>query len=160
VFSTTNPASGRWNISATLVFVAVGAYGDIETSTNPAAGTWTASRIEGGDWLFSVSCPSTSLCMAIAASDPIAATGNIAITTDPAAGGSAWTFSPIDTNSPCPAPSSCTVEEIQASGATGLHVLDSANDTGTGTILSHLKLTGNAVTWEHNGVRRSATLTP
>ena len=168
--TTTDFGSGKWKRHRTgdslisvacpsaKLCVAVGAYGEIETTTDPAADIWTGSRIDGGGWLSSVSCPSTSLCIAIVGSGGTSG-GDIAITTYPAAGASAWTTSPIET-SPCPAPSFCTVEEIQASDATGLHVLDSANDTGTGTTLSHLKLTGNVVTWEHNGVPRSATLTP
>ncbi len=55
----------------------------------------------------------------------------------------------------------CTVEQIQASDSTGVHTLDSVTDPdGSPTALTNLTLTGDTLTWQHNGVPKSAELTP
>lgn len=55
----------------------------------------------------------------------------------------------------------CTVEQIQASDSTGVHTLDSATEPqGSPTLLTKLALTGDTLTWEHNGSPRSAQLQP
>lgn len=51
------------------------------------------------------------------------------------------------------------VEQIQASDSTGVHTLDSAGD-GSPTALTDLVLTGDTLTWDHNGSPRSAQLQP
>jgi hypothetical protein len=56
---------------------------------------------------------------------------------------------------------SCTVEQIQASDITGLHTLDSISDpNGWPTSLTNLTLTGDTLSWQHNGTPRSAQLQP
>lgn len=62
-----------------------------------------------------------------------------------------------------PAQSSCkyTVEQIQASDSAGVHTLDSVSEAdGSPAALTNLALTGDTVTWEDNGVPRSAQLQP
>jgi hypothetical protein len=55
----------------------------------------------------------------------------------------------------------CTVEQIQASDGTGVHTLDSITEPdGTPTALTNLTLTGDTLTWQHNGTPRSAQLQP
>jgi hypothetical protein len=52
-------------------------------------------------------------------------------------------------------------EMIQASDRTGVHTLDSINEpSGTPPALTDLTLTGDTLTWEHNGSPRSAQLQP
>jgi hypothetical protein len=56
---------------------------------------------------------------------------------------------------------SCTVEQIQASDSTGVHTLDSITEPdGSPPALTNLTLTGDTLTWEHNGTPRSAQLQP
>jgi WD40-like Beta Propeller Repeat len=56
---------------------------------------------------------------------------------------------------------SCTVEQIQADDSTGLHTLDSVTEPdGSPTALTNLTLTGDTLTWRHNGSPRSAQLQP
>ena len=52
-------------------------------------------------------------------------------------------------------------EEIQASDSTGVHTLDSVSEpSGSPYQLTNLALTGDTLTWEHNGTARSAQLQP
>jgi hypothetical protein len=54
-----------------------------------------------------------------------------------------------------------TVEQIQASDSTGAHTLDSVTEPdGSPPALTDLTLTGDTLTWEHNGSPRSAQLQP
>jgi hypothetical protein len=58
-------------------------------------------------------------------------------------------------------PCACTVEQIQASDSTGLHTVDSVNEPiGAPAALTNLTLTGDTLTWNHNGTPRSAQLHP
>lgn len=55
----------------------------------------------------------------------------------------------------------CTVERIVGSDSTGVHTLDSVTQPETGTTaLTNLTLTGDTLTWDHNGAPRSAQLQP
>lgn len=55
----------------------------------------------------------------------------------------------------------CTVEQIQASDSTGVHTLDSVTEAdGSPTALTNLTLTGDTLTWQHNGSPKSAQLQP
>lgn len=56
----------------------------------------------------------------------------------------------------------CTVEQIQASDSTGRNnTLDSVSEPeGSPPALTNLTLTGDTLTWEHNGTPRSAQLQP
>jgi hypothetical protein len=69
----------------------------------------------------------------------------------------------IVTNSNYPASSYTTVEQIVANDSTGTHVLDSIATTDplnpTPSTLSDLTLTGDTLTWSHDGTPESAQLT-
>jgi hypothetical protein len=55
----------------------------------------------------------------------------------------------------------CTDEQIQASDSTGVHTLDSVSTPqGSVPALTNLTLTGDTLTWEHNGTPQSAQLQP
>jgi hypothetical protein len=58
-------------------------------------------------------------------------------------------------------PCTCTVEQIQASDSTRVHTLDTVTEPeGSPRELTNLILTGDTLTWEHNGSPRSAQLQP
>lgn len=58
-------------------------------------------------------------------------------------------------------PDCATVEQIQASDSTGVHTLDSVTEPeGSPAALTNLTLIGNTLTWDHDGVPRSAQLQP
>jgi hypothetical protein len=90
---------------ATTLCVAVDAAGNAVTSQNPAggAGAWAVAKIDssatanntdnaGSVLLRGVSCPSTSLCVAVDAAGNVLASGN------PAGGSSVWTITHADAN--------------------------------------------------------------
>ena len=90
---------------ATTLCVAVDAAGNVVTSQNPTggAGAWTVSKVDasaistnsdnaGSVLLRGVSCPSTSLCVAVDAA------GNALASNNPAGGSTAWTITHADTN--------------------------------------------------------------
>jgi hypothetical protein len=55
----------------------------------------------------------------------------------------------------------CTAEQIEANDSTGVHTLDSITEPdGSPTALTNLTLTGDTLTWQHNGSPRSARLQP
>jgi len=89
----------------TALCVAVDGAGNVVTSQDPAAGgsSWTVAKVDtsttqnntdnaGAVLVRGVSCPSTALCVAVDAA------GNALVSTDPAAGATAWTTTHIDTN--------------------------------------------------------------
>jgi len=56
---------------------------------------------------------------------------------------------------------SCTVEQIVASGRTGVHTLDTVTEPGTKpAALTNLTLTEDTLRWDHNGAPRTAQLEP
>jgi hypothetical protein len=58
-------------------------------------------------------------------------------------------------------PCTCTVEQIQASDKNGVRTLDSITQPiGSPAALTSLTLTGDTLTWNHNGSPRSAQLQP
>ena len=164
--TTTDPGAGTWTThtvaellnsiacpSASLC-LAVGEAGALYVSTNPASGAWTGTTIDAGGNLYSIACPSVSLCVAVDGS------GHVLSSTDPAGGPSAWTPALIDIDpDPC-AETACSVEQVQASDAIGLHTVDSSKSPSAGPLLSGLTLTGNVLSWNHDGTQRSVTLTP
>ena len=165
ISSTTNPAAGPWTkntVTETIdsvacpsvsLCVAVGSGGTLEISTNPASGVWTSATIDDGRDLDSISCPSTSLCVAVDA------TGHAVTSTNPTGGPSAWTPALID-GDPCNDTTSCSTEQILASAGDGVKTIDSSNLPGDGPFLTGLTLTGDVLSWSHDGTPRSATLTP
>jgi len=55
----------------------------------------------------------------------------------------------------------CMVEQIQANDSAGFHTFDSVTEPqGSPTALTNLTLTGDTLTWLHNGSPRSAQLQP
>jgi hypothetical protein len=122
------------------------------TSTNPTApGSWTATQLtaHGAD---GSSCPSASLCTIVDA-------GHALVSTDPTAGGSSYTSTPID-GPPCfLAGSACISESLYAHDDTGTHLIDTAT-LGNANTIDHLTLKGDAttLTWTHAGQPRSFKL--
>ena len=54
-----------------------------------------------------------------------------------------------------------TVEQIQGSDSTGVHMLDSVTEPdGSPAALTNLALTGDTLTWDNNGTQHSAHLHP
>ncbi len=165
IFTTTDPSAGRWRRtkvgddlqsiacpSASLC-LAVGYGGALELSTHPAAGRWSAERIDLERELESISCPSISLCVAVDAQ------GHIVTSTDPTGGPSTWKPALIDGN-PCNDTTPCSIEKIEASDSTGVRTVDSVKMSGSGPFLTRLKLTGDVLSWTHDGTPRILALTP
>ena len=107
----------------------------VATSTNPTGGAsaWTTSRISQTGSLFpdSVSCPSASLCVAVAPN------GSVLTSTNPTGGSGAWTVTDnIDkSGSPmgvsCPSSSLCiAVDRGVAPSLAGGNILHSTDPTG------------------------------
>jgi hypothetical protein len=133
--------------------VAVGAAGALEASSDPASGAWTQATIDGGLDLTSVSCPSTSLCVATDQR------GHIVVSTNPAGGASSWIPQLID-GDPCADRTPCTVERIEVSDGSGVRTADESRISGSGPFLTGLALSGDTLSWSHDGTPRSAQLTP
>jgi WD40-like Beta Propeller Repeat len=167
--ASTDPTSGPWTLStvgpyvsavdcpAVSLCVAVGGDGTIDTSTDPAAGSWTATTLGGPELLTSISCPTTTFCIAGGGGN-----GDAYISTNPTGGAGAWTrvlADPIDCSL---TPTACGTEEIIASDATGVHTADSVTEfeAQTGSQLTDLALSGTHLTWEHSGTPMSAELSP
>jgi hypothetical protein len=72
--------------------VAIDGSGNVVVSTNPTGGpsAWTTTSVDGGENLTSISCPSTSLCVAGDGGQ------NVVTSTDPSGGASAWTVAHVD----------------------------------------------------------------
>ena len=160
IYTTTNPTAGPWTKTllaapTSLSSVAcpskslclVGAGGSLEISTDPAAGVWTRGPIG----LNSISCPSTSLCVAVDG------TGHVITSTNPTGGPSAWTPALVD-GDPCSDTTSCSMEQILASAGHGVTTVDSSKLPGDGPFLTGLTLTGDNLSWSHDGSPRSVTL--
>ena len=121
VLWSTDPAGGplAWNATdvdgnaeltsvscpSTVLCVAVDAAGNVITSQSPTGGgsAWAVTRVDrsttqnntdnaGSVLVRGVSCPSTTLCVAVDAA------GNALVSTDPTGGASAWSTTHIDTN--------------------------------------------------------------
>ncbi len=133
--------------------VAVGMQGALYTSTDPASGTWSHASIDNGLRLTSVSCASASLCVATDAN------GHVVTSANPAGGASAWTPTLLE-GDPCTDGHPCSIESIEASDKKGVHTVDSTKLPGSGPFLTGLTLTGDTVSWSHDGSPRSAALTP
>ena len=133
--------------------LAVGAGGALGVSTNPGSGPWAPSTIDDGRNLDSISCASPSLCVAVDSA------GHVVSSTDPTGGPSTWTSALLD-GDPCDDTTPCSVEQIQASDANGLHTVDTSRIPGSGPFLTGLTLTGDVLSWNHDGTPRTITLTP
>jgi hypothetical protein len=163
VSATTAPTAGAWTTTTSSDFlndvecpssslcVAVGDSGALDISTNPAAGVWSRSTIDNGRDLTSVSCASTTLCVATDWN------GHVVSTIDPTGGPSAWSPALID-GDPCAETTSCSVEEIDATDAHGLHPVDSSHISGDGPFLTGVTLAGDVLSWNHDGSPHGVTL--
>lgn len=164
ITSTTAPDAGMWTVRSipdNLVSVscpsssecvAVGAQGALYVSTDPASDTWSHATIDSGFNLTSISCASTSLCMATDAN------GHVLTSTNPTADPSAWTSTLLD-GDPCTDGHDCSVESIEASDANGVRAVDSSKLPGSGPFLTGLTLSGDSLSWSHDGSPETAQLT-
>jgi WD40-like Beta Propeller Repeat len=162
--TTTSPRAGTWTKQAAAenlhavacpsaaLCLAVGAAGALDISTNPASGVWTQTTIDDGRELTSIACPSATLCVTADL------TGDIVTSTDPTGGSSMWSSALVQDQ--CTANTSCSVEQIQASDRSGLHTVDFTEAPGNGPFLTGLTLTGDVLSWSHDGTPRTVTLTP
>ena len=108
--------------------------GGIAVSTNAASGSpkWTGAIVDPGLYLRSVSCPSTSLCVAVGSNR-----GDVLTSTDPAAGPSSWSVTTLPGSRGMSAVS-CTAQFC---------IVASADSTGHGEILTSTNPAGGAGTW-------------
>jgi hypothetical protein len=132
--------------------VAVGDQGALDVSTDPASGSWTRATIDGRASLISVSCASTSLC--VATDD----NGSVVVSTNPT-NASSWVPTRLETG-PCAGAVPCSTEHIEASDKLGVHFLDDSEFTGAGPFLTGLTLSGDTLSWSHDGSPRTVELTP
>jgi hypothetical protein len=70
------------------VLAAVGVGAGVAHASTPLA--WTATDVDATNPLAGVSCPSTSLCVAVDGA------GNVVTSTNPTGGGAAWTVTDVD----------------------------------------------------------------
>jgi photosystem II stability/assembly factor-like uncharacterized protein len=148
VFSSTNAAAEppTWTVAqnvdptggisavscvSTSFCVAVDYHGNVLSSTSPTGGpsAWTATKVDrnprspgGANAMYGVSCPSTSLCIAVDSA------GNVLVSTNPAAATPVWTVRNVEGNVTiygvsCPSASLC----VAADG--GGNVLTSTDPT-------------------------------
>jgi hypothetical protein len=163
VYATTDPAAGGWTKTTVGDFlndvacpssslcVAVGDGGALDTSREPAAGVWSHTTIDNARVLGSISCASPSLCVATDWN------GHVVTSTNPTGGPSAWITALVD-GDPCAETTPCSVEEIDASDAHGLHAVDTSHISGNGPFLTGLRLAGDVLSWSHDRSPRSVTL--
>jgi hypothetical protein len=125
---------------------------EIAWSTDPTGGTsaWSTASLGNGDGFDGIACPSTSLCVAVAN------TGRVAVSRNPAGGSSAWTSALVD-GPPCAQSTPCIVEQLDAYDDDGTSAVDTAGP-GAGTSIANVALSGDALTWTHDGAPREATL--
>jgi hypothetical protein len=165
ILSTTDPVGGPWSATSlpglgpgsvacpsAALCVAAGASG-VAISTDPASGAWAQTPVDSGRGLDSIACSSASLCVAGDSA------GHVVTSTDPTGGASTWTVAFVD-GDPCTAETSCSIEQIQTSDATGLHTVDTAKLPGNGPFLTGLALTGDVLSWSHDGTAMGLTLQP
>ena len=131
--------------------VAVDGAGNVITSTNPTGGpsAWTVTRVASAGFS-GVSCPSVSACAAVDGA------GNVITSSDPTGGGGAWTSALIDPPS-CAGTPTCLAAQIYAHDDQGTHLLDEA-PPGPVSALANLNLSGNVLTWTHDGAQHQITL--
>jgi hypothetical protein len=164
----TDPISGPWTTtplsnvgelacpSNSLCMAAAG--NSIGFSTDPASGNWTTDSVsEAAGYLRSMSCPTTSFCVAAGIDD-----GDALISTNPTGGPSSWTPVLADQVDCAIVTGACGTEQVIASDRTGVHALDKSTEfeAQTGPQLTGLTLDGATLSWEDGGSPRSAQLTP
>jgi hypothetical protein len=60
----------------------------------------------------------------------------------------------------CTGGHTCSIESVEAADETGRHTVDSIKLPGSGPFLTGLGLSGDTLTWSHDGSPRSVALTP
>jgi hypothetical protein len=116
------------------------------TTTDPtdASPSWTEADL--GRQATVASCPAASLCFAAGGPD-------ILTSQAPTGGASAWSSALVDALDCDP----CLAETLTAVDDQGAHTLDTA-PPGPGSVITNLQLTGDTLTWTHDGSSESATL--
>ena len=166
VLTSTNPAGGlpAWQLShvvntpltrvscPSVSLCVAGSLNGVATSTNPTGGSgaWSLNQISGGSGIQGLSCPTTSLCVAVNHA------GEVATSSDPTAGSSAWGAATVDAPA-CAASTGCATEQIFAHDGSGTRSLDSTGP-GSGKQLQALALAADQLTWTHDGTAEAATL--
>jgi hypothetical protein len=128
--------------------VAVDQFGDVITSSNPAGGAaaWITTNVEGvpvddpnaqGVPLSDVSCPTSSLCVAIDS-------GNVVTSSNPTGGAAAWAMANVDSSNDvqgmsCPTINLCVAVDHFS------NVVTSTNPTGEATTWTVTNLSGSGV---------------
>jgi hypothetical protein len=129
--------------------------GGIVSSTNPSGGqaAWSNVSLGGGAYsaIPGISCPSVVLCAAVDTR------GNIITSTNPPGNANAWTVTSVDLP-PCAGSPPCQAEGLYVHDDQGTRLIDSIKVPGRGNSLANLILSGNQLTWTHNGTPRTATL--
>jgi hypothetical protein len=118
----------------------------VYTSTNPTGGasTWTKATVPGIGYLYAVSCPSVSLCVAGGSDTADYSNGSIITTTNPTGGASAWTKTMMDQG--------MTYNQVSLSALScPIASLCVATDN-LGNILTSTDPTGGTSTWTKTSV--------
>jgi hypothetical protein len=128
--------------------------GDLLSSTNPTGGTsaWTVTPVDPevhGDLtpsaISGVSCPSTSLCVAVDQH------GNVLTSTNPSGGAGAWTLTNVDSNGikgiSCPSTSLCVAVDDAGNAVIG----DVLSPPAAAPTLTDVSQTNN--TWREGNLR-------
>jgi len=130
--------------------------GKTVTTTNPTGGAtaWTVTQILNIAGFQGASCPTTTLCVLSTNG------GQIVTSTNPAGEPANWTTTIADPipNQLCATGRGCVTEQISVHDNAGTRVIDNSNTPSPGMTLGHLKLTGNTLTWTHDGTAHQITL--
>lgn len=152
VGASTDPPDGPWSSAkvaglrsmscpSPALCVGVGGDASVYVSVNPSGGasTWTQTQIPGAQFIWDVSCPSTTLCVASATGR-----GNLLVSTDPTGGPSAWSLDAVDGTTDLLAVSCPTTSECFAAAGYRGDVISSSNPTGgpSAWTVRHLALSG------------------
>jgi hypothetical protein len=131
--------------------VVVDGAGNVISSTNPTGGAsaWTVTHVASAGFS-GVSCPSVSVCVGVDEA------GNVITSDDPTGGTGAWASALIDPPS-CAGTPTCLATEIYAHDDQGTHLLDKA-PPGPASALANLNLSGNVLTWTHDGSQHQVNL--
>ena len=166
IATSTNPTggSGAWTVAnidggflsrtacPTTSLCVTGSLDGLAWSTNPTGGptAWNHASLNGGNGYVGIACPSTTLCVAVSN------TGHAATSTDPSGGASTWTDTLIDGPS-CAVNTPCIAQQLYAHDDQGTSIFDTTGP-GSSNSIANITLTGDQLTWTHNGTPRSATL--
>jgi hypothetical protein len=166
IATSTNPTGGptAWKLAninggfltrtacPTTSLCVTGSLDGLAWSTNPTGGptAWNHATLNDGNGYIGIACPSTTLCVAVSSN------GHAASSIDPTGGPSTWTDALIDGPS-CAVNTPCITEQLYAHDDQGTSVLDTAGP-GSSNSIANITLTGDQLTWTHDGTPHSATL--